>query len=146
MPSMMRPALAASLVALSLALAGCGQPQPAPAEAPTAGADASLSQEPIDAVPITAEPTPAPAPVAPSKPKTEPVVSKPAEPVGEPGSCLAEIGEARSKRLVDRCIQVSPATRPPCNSANPCAMIQGEIDRSCAMYGPDEVKPKECAA
>ena len=146
MPSMMRPALAASLLALSLALAGCGQPQPAPAEAPTAGADASLSQEPIDAVPITAEPTPAPAPVAPPKPKTEPVVSKPAEPVGEPGSCLAEIGEARSKRLVERCIQVSPATRPPCNSANPCAMIQGEIDRSCAMYGPDEAKPKECAA
>ena len=146
MPSMMRPALAASLVALSLALAGCGQPQPAPAETPTAGADSSLSQEPIDAVPITAEPTPAPAPVAPPKPKTEPVVSKPAEPVGEPGSCLAEIGEARSKRLVERCIQVSPATRPPCNSANPCAMIQGEIDRSCAMYGPDEAKPKECAA
>lgn len=146
MPSMMRPALAASLVALSLALAGCGQPQPTPAEGPSAGADASLSQEPIDAVPITAEPTPAPAPVAPPKPKTEPVVSKPAEPVGEPGSCLAEIGEARSKRLVERCIQVSPATRPPCNSANPCAMIQGEIDRSCAMYGPDEAKPKECAA
>lgn len=149
MPSMMRPALAASLVALSLALAGCGQPQPAPAEAPAAGADASLSQEPIDAVPYKAEP--APAPVAPSKPKTEPkpepVVSEPAvAPVGEPGSCLAEIGEARSKRLVERCIQVSPATRPPCNNANPCAMIQGEIDRSCAMYGPDEVKPKECAA
>ena len=148
MPSMMRPALAASLLALSLALAGCGQPQPAPAEAPTAGSDASLSQEPIDAVPITAEPTPAPAPVAPPKtePKPEPVVSKPAEPVGEPSSCLAEIGEARSKRLVERCIQVSPATRPPCNNANPCAMIQGEIDRSCAMYGPDETKPKECAA
>jgi hypothetical protein len=146
MPSMMRPALAASLLGLSVVLASCGQPQPAPAEAPTAGADASLSQEPIDAVPITAEPTPAPAPVAPPKSKTEPVVSKPAEAVGEPGSCLAEIGEARSKRLVERCIQVSPATRPPCNSANPCAMIQGEIDRSCAMYGPDEVKPKECAA
>ena len=143
----MRPALAASLLALTAALlAGCGQPQPAPAEAPTAGADAFLSQEPIDAVPITAEPTPAPAPVAPPKPKTEPVVSKPAEPAGDPGSCLAEIGEARSKRLVERCIQVSPATRPPCNSANPCAMIQGEIDRSCAMYGPDEAKPKECAA
>ena len=148
MPSMMRPALAASFLALSLALTGCGQPQPAPAEAPTAGADASLSQEPIDAVPYTAEP--APSPVAPPKPKTEaapePVVSKPAEPAGDPGSCLAEIGEARSKRLVERCIQVSPATRPPCNSANPCDMIQGEIDRSCAMYGPDEAKPKECAA
>ena len=146
MPSMMRPALAASLGALSLALAGCGQPQPAPAEAPTAGADASLSQEPIDAVPF--KEAPPPAPVAPPKPKTEPVVSEPvaAAPVGEPGSCLAEMGEARSKRLVERCIAVSPATRPPCNSANPCAMIQGEIDRSCAMYGPDEKKPKECAA
>jgi len=148
MSPMKRPALAASLLALSLALAGCGQPQPAPADTPTAGADAKLSQEPIDAVPYTAEP--APAPVAPPKPKTEaapePVVSKPAEPAGDPGSCLAEIGEARSKRLVERCIQVSPATRPPCNIANPCEMIQGEIDRSCAMYGPDETKPKECAA
>ena len=148
MPFMMRAALAASVVALSLALAGCGQPQPAPGEAPAAGVDTRLSQEPIDAVPIKAEPAPAPAPVAPPKPKTEPVVSEPAaaEPAGEPGSCLAEVGEARSKRLVERCIQVSPATRPPCNSANPCAMIQGEIDRSCAMYGPDEVKPKDCAA
>ena len=141
----MRPALAAALLALSLA--GCGQPQPAPAEAPPAGVDTKLSQEPIDAVPYKAAPPPAP--VAPPKPKTEPapVVSEPAaEPAGDPGSCLAEIGEARSKRLVERCIAVSPATRPPCNSANPCAMIQGEIDRSCAMYGPDEKKPKECAA
>ena len=144
----MRPALAASLVALTAALlAGCGQPQPAPAEAPPAGVDTKLSQEPIDAVPYKAAPPPAP--VAPPKPKIEPapVVSEPAaEPAGDPGSCLAEIGEARSKRLVERCIAVSPATRPPCNSANPCAMIQGEIDRSCAMYGPDEKKPKECAA
>ena len=142
MPLMMRPALAASFGALSLALAGCGQSEPSPAETPTA--DASLSQAPIDAVPYTPEPAPAPAP--PPKPKTEPVVSEPAAPVGDPGSCLAEVGEARSKRLVERCIQVSPATHPPCNNANPCAMIQGEIDRSCAMYGPDETKPKECAA
>ena len=150
MPSMMRPALAASLLALSLALTGCGQPAPAPAEAPPAPNNTTLSQEPIDAVPITA--APAPAPVAPPKLKVEPkpeptpVVTPAVTPAGEPGSCLAEMGEARSKRLVERCIQVSPATRPPCNSANPCAMIQGEIDRSCAMYGPDEVKPKECAA
>ncbi|WP_447911124.1 hypothetical protein [Brevundimonas bullata] len=144
MPLMMRPALAASFVALSLALAGCGQSEPSPGETRTA--DASLSQAPIDAVPYTPEPAPAPAPASPPKPKPEPVVSEPAAPVGEPGSCLAEVGEARSKRLVERCIQVSPATRPPCNNANPCAMIQGEIDRSCAMYGPDETKPKECAA
>ena len=49
-------------------------------------------------------------------------------------------------RLVERCIAVSPATRPPCNVANPCQMIQDEIDRSCAMYGPGETKPAECAA
>ncbi|MGO4411036.1 MULTISPECIES: hypothetical protein [unclassified Brevundimonas] len=147
MPPMMRPALAASFLALSVVLAGCGQPKPAPAEAPPAAVDTRLSQEPIDAVPI--KPEPAPAPVAPPKPKPEPVVSEPAAsvvtPVGEPGSCLAETGEARSKRLVERCIKVSPATHPPCNSANPCAMIQDEIDRACAMYGPDETKPKECA-
>ena len=147
----MRPALAASLLALTAALlTGCGQPQTAPAEPPPpAGVDTPLTQEPIDAVPIKG------APVAPPKPKTEPKVEPKPEaepeapavtPVGEPGSCLAEIGEARSKRLVERCIAVSPATRPPCNSANPCDMIQGEIDRSCAMYGPDETKPKECAA
>ena len=144
----MRPALAAALLALSLA--ACGQPQPAPAEAPAPGVDTRLSQEPIDAVPF--KDTPPPAPVAPPKPEPEPAVPAPepeapaAEPAGEPASCLAEVGEARAKRLVERCIAVSPATRPPCNSANPCAMIQGEIDRSCAMYGPDEQKPKECAA
>ena len=132
----MRPALAAALLALSLA--ACGQPQPAPAEAPEAGVETRLSQEPIDAVPYKA------APVAPPKPKTEPVVSKPAEPVGEPGSCLAEIGEARSKRLVERCIQVSPATRPPCNSANPCDLIQGEIDRSCKLWARDGDPPAAC--
>ncbi|WP_313101956.1 hypothetical protein [Brevundimonas sp.] len=145
----MRPALAASLLALTAALlTGCGQRQSAPAETPPpAGVNTPLSQEPIDAVPLKD------APVAPPKPKTEAKAEPKPEaapeapavtPVGEPGSCLAEIGEARSKRLVERCIAVSPATRPPCNSANPCAMIQGEIDRSCAMYGPDETKPKEC--
>ncbi|MNE26352.1 hypothetical protein D3C80_1197140 [compost metagenome] len=150
----MRPALAASLLALTAALlTGCGQPAPAEPPQP-AGVDTRLSQEPIDAVPI--KDAPPPAPVAPPKPKTAPeavapepeapVVTPVAVPAGEPGSCLAEIGEARAKRLVERCIKVSPATRPPCNSANPCDMIQGEIDRSCAMYGPDEVKPKECGA
>jgi len=152
----MRPALAAPLLALSAALlTGCGQPSSAPAETPPpAGVNTPLTQEPIDAVPLKD----APAPVASPKPKAEPrpetVAAEPeapavepaATPVGEPGSCLAEIGEARSKRLVERCIRVSPATRPPCNSANPCDMIQGEIDRSCAMYAPDETRPKECAA
>lgn len=154
---MLRLALAASLLALSVVLASCGQPAPVEAPSP-AGLNTKLSQEPVDAVPLRD----APAPVAPPKPKPDlkpeavapepeaPTITPPAlpmvTPVGEPGSCLAEVGEARSKRLVERCIRVSPATRPPCNSANPCEMIQGEIDRSCAMYGPDEAKPRECAA
>ena len=60
------------------------------------------------------------------------------------GTCISEIGQAASDRLVERCIMVSPATHPPCNAANSCQMIQGEIDRSCAMYGPEEKKPAEC--
>ncbi|MFK0297848.1 hypothetical protein ACIQTU_01380 [Brevundimonas sp. NPDC090276] len=151
----MRPALAASLLALTAALlTGCGQPQSAPVETPPAGVNTPLTQEPIDAVPLKDAPVAPPKPKTEPKPKPEAVASEPeapavepaVTPVGDPGSCLAEIGEARSKRLVERCIKVSPATRPPCNSANPCEMIQGEIDRSCAMYGPDEAKPKECAA
>ena len=62
------------------------------------------------------------------------------------GTCLSEIGKAASDRLVERCIMVSPATHPPCNAANSCQLIQGEIDRSCAMYDPDEKKSAECAA
>ncbi len=151
----MRPAPAASFLALTAALlAGCGQPQSAPAEPqPPASVNTPLTQEPIDAVPLKD------APVAPPQPKTEPrpeaVTPEPESPepaaptvtpAEEAGSCLVEIGEARSKRLVERCIAVSPATRPPCNSANPCDMIQDEIDRACAMYDPDETKPKECGS
>jgi hypothetical protein len=61
------------------------------------------------------------------------------------GSCTATAGPARAAALVRRCIAVSPATHPPCNAANACSLIQGEIDRSCAQYGPDETKPAECA-
>lgn len=61
------------------------------------------------------------------------------------GPCSTTLGAAASAKLVARCIAVSPATHPPCNVANPCDLIQGEIDRSCAMYGPDEAKPAECA-
>ena len=59
--------------------------------------------------------------------------------------CREALGEAASARLVQRCIAVSPATRPPCHASNPCDLIQGEIDRSCAMWTRDgETPPKEC--
>lgn len=117
------------LSALAL-LAACGQPAeaPAPADAPA----------PAEAAGSTAEPMmPADAP-----PQEEAIAP------GEASStaCNLDQGEAAAARLVERCVAVSPATRPPCNVANPCQMIQDEIDRSCAMYGPGETKPGECTA
>lgn len=114
-------------LAAAFALAAC---QP-PADAPTAG-----------------QPEAPPAPVmpadAPPQEEVDPALA--AAPAGEAGSCLAEIGAEASARLVERCIAVSPATRPPCNAANPCALIQGEIDRACAMFGPGETRPAQCGA
>lgn len=48
-------------------------------------------------------------------------------------SCYQSIGTARASVLVKQCIQVSPATHPPCNAANACAMITDEIQRGCGM-------------
>lgn len=52
--------------------------------------------------------------------------------------CDDEVGAAEPRRLVQQCTQVSPATHPPCNSANPCAMITAEIRRGCEMAGSAE--------
>ena len=60
--------------------------------------------------------------------------------------CDAQIGQAAAKRLAERFLLVSPASHPPCNVANSCEMIQGEIDRACSLYGKGEAKPKECTA
>jgi hypothetical protein len=47
--------------------------------------------------------------------------------------CIQEVGAERSKKLVEECLQVSPATHPPCNSQNSCQLIIGEIKRSCSL-------------
>jgi hypothetical protein len=61
-------------------------------------------------------------------------------------SCLEELGRARADVLVDQCLTVSPATHPPCNSDNPCAMIIEEIARGCAMITEaGEEAPEFCA-
>jgi hypothetical protein len=39
--------------------------------------------------------------------------------------------------MVSQCLEVSPATHPPCNAANACAQIQGEIRRGCTLLGKD---------
>jgi hypothetical protein len=60
-------------------------------------------------------------------------------------SCAREIGAKRAKILVRRCIEVSPATHPPCNAQNPCALIKGEIERGCRFGKPEEPFCKEYA-
>jgi hypothetical protein len=47
--------------------------------------------------------------------------------------CIQALGAERSKKLVEECLQVSPATHPPCNSRNSCQLIIGEIKRSCSL-------------
>ncbi|MDP1914483.1 hypothetical protein [Brevundimonas sp.] len=115
-----------ALLAVTALVAGCERPAEAPADEPAA---AAAPEMPAD---------------APPQEEVDPAVAM--TPVGAPVSCLNDIGAEAAQRLVDRCIAVSPATRPPCNVANPCEMIQGEIDRSCEMYAPGEAKPSECAA
>lgn len=51
-----------------------------------------------------------------------------------PLSCAADIGAAAAAKRVAVCRNVSPATRPPCNAENSCAMIEDEIARSCALF------------
>src|SRR5262249_1036490 len=38
-------------------------------------------------------------------------------------SCTSEVGARQANVYVTQCREVSPATRPPCNAANACALI-----------------------
>lgn len=62
-------------------------------------------------------------------------------------ACRDEIGPAAAKRLVAQCFDASPATHPPCNAVNPCAMIREEIARSCKLFEVSSPLPADlCAA
>lgn len=143
------------MAACVVLMAGCQRADPAHSPALR---DTAASGDVIDAVPLAPD---APPPAAPSKPVVaEKEASPPAEdpqasipegpeiaPQPVPMSetpCREAIGAAASARLVERCIQVSPATRPPCNAANPCDLIQGEIDRSCKLWERDGNPPAAC--
>lgn len=117
--------VAAPLAALAL-LAACQQAEE-PVSPPAGG---STAPQPPEGGLSEPAPTPEPAPEAPE---------------AQPVSCEAERGLEAAQALADQCRQVSPATRPPCNVANPCAMIQAEIDRSCALWEDDDNVPAECA-
>lgn len=118
--------LAAPVVALAALTAACNQSDPAPVPPP------ETATAPVE---------------APVQPPAELPLQTPTATPASSGSCLDEIGQDAAARLVERCRAVSPATRPPCNTANPCTMIQSEIDRSCALWERDgETPPDECRA
>ena len=60
-------------------------------------------------------------------------------------TCTQEIGAAKAAVLVNRCIEVSPATHPPCNAQNACSLITDEIVRSCRLLGRSPETPNWCA-
>jgi hypothetical protein len=49
-------------------------------------------------------------------------------------SCAVDIGAVAAANHVKMCRNVSPASHPPCNAENSCAMIEEEIARSCALF------------
>lgn len=112
-------------VALLLATAACNRAAPANNAAPAANtaAPAQTPAPPANAskAPETAAPTDNPRNISESKAE----------------GCAGEIGNAEARELVAQCLEVSPATRPPCNVANSCEMIQDEIERSCELLGED---------
>lgn len=116
------------------ALSACGSPSPEEATERLQATGASSQ---------AAEPAASATPPAPSLTSSEPL------------SCADEIGATAARNRADLCRKVSPATRPPCNIANSCAMIDDEIARSCALFDTEgepmpgcgvDPKSKEAAA
>jgi hypothetical protein len=122
---MSRVVLAGTIASL---LAACGSPE-------RSGNDQTARPPAVEQANVADEP-----PV--NQAVNEVNTAEPAPAAEPPKSCEAEIGKEAATELAKRCRFVSPATRPPCHPANPCEMIQGEIDRSCDMFGDD--KPAEC--
>lgn len=117
-------------------LAGCGGSETQPSSqgtsaAPAASESAAMSEPAPDATLALQDDAAVP-------------TRTPAAP-GAPLSCSSDIGESAAQKLAVQCRAVSPATRPPCNAANSCAMIRNEIARGCAILGEDAAKTPECA-
>jgi hypothetical protein len=59
-------------------------------------------------------------------------------------TCRSEVGDRQSRLLVRQCLDVSPATHPPCNAGNSCDLIISEIKRGCGLLARGEA-PTYCA-
>lgn len=125
------PALA---LVLGLALAACGG---SPGGNQAAAADMATTGNRSAPVPNVSMPIlPAPSTPTPTA----------AAPTDGPVACSAEIGRAAAEALARQCRRVSPATHPPCNAANSCAMIRDEVARGCALLGDDAAGSGDCPA
>jgi len=56
----------------------------------------------------------------------------------------ATASREEAKALIALCLEVSPATHPPCNPENDCSLVTDEIIRGCAFLGEDA--PQACEA
>lgn len=113
---MMHRWIAAASWCAPLLLAGCGTADGRAERAEGGGATATAAPAPRPSAAAAA-------PVAAATPRRS-----------QPRSCAAEIGAAAAARRVAICRNVSPATHPPCNAVNSCALIDDEIARSCALF------------
>jgi len=129
------PLSRALLLAPVLALAACGSSPSGRNAGETAGHAAAVDNVASASAPVAAKGASAPAPVA---------SAAPAQSAATLVSCASEIGAAAAARKVKACLAVSPATHPPCNAANSCAMIDDEIARSCALFDGKGAPMPEC--
>lgn len=120
----------APLTGVALLLTGCGAPERS-SEMPAAATSTS---------PSTPTPTMSPGPRSMPGPTATPIDPQRAGPL----SCADDIGAVAAAKRVAICRDVSPATHPPCNAANSCALIEDEIARSCALFDGNGPPIKGC--
>lgn len=113
----------APMMVVAVVLVGCGAPERS-AETPAAAATSTPSPVP------TLRPTARATPIRPARTGLL--------------SCAEEIGATAAAQRVAICRDVSPATHPPCNAANSCALIEDEIARSCALFDGNGPPMKGC--
>ena len=114
-------------------------PQSGGNAAPANAGAAPAKAQPAKAAPATAKAAPATAKAALAKPAAAQAGQNDTRP------CVQSAGKAKSDQYVSQCVQVSPATNPPCNGQNACSMMIDEIKRGCAMIGNDN-PPAFCSA
>jgi len=132
----MKPiALSPVLMAALCVLGACGAPD---GEAPDTASRAESGNRASGGIEIV-DPVSASAPVSRSALETLPATE-----AEGPVSCSTEIGSKAAERLAKSCRNVSPATHPPCNVANSCAMISDEIARSCALFDDKDAPIADC--